>query len=193
MQALKTAWRKLYSNNKENVIVLNNGLEFQEASNSSVEMQLNQNKRTLTDEINDIFHIDKNDFWKTFKVAIYPIIIAFENSLNKDLLLEEEKENYYFKFDIKNITKANILERYQAYKLAKETGFVTLNEIRAEEDKERIEGLDVVNVGLGAVLYDINTHTYYTPNTNTQTEDMLKAHEEAQAFDNSGNDIERSN
>ena len=30
-----------------------------------------------------------------------------------------------------------------------------------------IEGLDTVNVGLGAVLYDFNTHKYYTPNTDT--------------------------
>ena len=30
-----------------------------------------------------------------------------------------------------------------------------------------IEGLDVINVGLGAVLYDTNTHQYYTPNNDT--------------------------
>jgi hypothetical protein len=33
-----------------------------------------------------------------------------------------------------------------------------------------VEGLDVVNVGLGAVLYDTNTHTYYTPNTGATAE-----------------------
>ena len=45
------------ANNENNVVVLNKGLEFQESSNSSVEMQLDQNKRTLADEINKIFHI----------------------------------------------------------------------------------------------------------------------------------------
>ena len=29
--------------------------------------------------------------------------------------------------------------------------------------------MDVINVGLGAVLYDINTGTYYTPNTGQVT------------------------
>ena len=38
---------------------------------------------------------------------------------------------------------------------------------RAQENLERIEGMDVVNVGLGAVLYDITSHQYYSPNTNT--------------------------
>ena len=43
--ALKAAWYKFYSNNDENVIILNDGLSFQEASNTSVEMQLNESKK----------------------------------------------------------------------------------------------------------------------------------------------------
>ena len=45
---LKKAWQNLYANNESNVVVLNNGLEFQEASNSSVEMQLNESKKDAT-------------------------------------------------------------------------------------------------------------------------------------------------
>lgn len=167
INALKNAWNNLYKNNTENVVVLNNGLKFQESSNSSVEMQMSENKKLLSDEINNIFHITPNDFWLTFKMAIYPIIKAFETALNRDLLLEKEKKNMFFEFDVKEIVKANLTERYNAYKTAKETGFLTLNEIRKQENMEYIEGLDVVNVGLGAVLYDVNTHTYYTPNTGT--------------------------
>lgn len=161
---LKAAWRKLYANNEENVVVLNNGMEFQEASNSSVEMQLNESKRTLTDEINALFHIS-SDFTLTFKEAIYPIVKAFETALNRDLLLEKEKGTYFFALDVKEIVKADLIQRYQAYKIAKETGFMTLNEIRTAENMNRIDGLDVINVGLGAVLYDTVTKTYYTPNT----------------------------
>ena len=164
IDVLKAAWSKMYANNEENVIVLNNGLEFQEASNSSVEMQLNESKKTLQDEINNLFHIS-DDFNLTFKEAIYPIVKAFETALNRDLLLEKEKKNYFFEFDVKEIIKADLMQRYQAYKLAKETGFMTLNEIRRAENMNHVEGLDVVNVGLGAVLYDTNTHQYYTPNT----------------------------
>ena len=50
-------------------------------------------------------------------------------------------------------------------RLFKRTGFLTINEIRRAENLDRIEGMDVVNVGLSAVLYDANTHKYYTPNT----------------------------
>jgi HK97 family phage portal protein len=164
IDVLKTAWRNMYANNEENVVVLNNGLEFQEASNSSVEMQLNESKQTLKDEINGLFHIS-NDFNLTFKEAIYPIVKAFETALNRDLLLEKEKKNYFFEFDTKEIVKASLQERYNAYKTAKETGFMTLNEIRKAENMNYIDGMNVVNVGLSAVLYDTETHKYFTPNT----------------------------
>lgn len=169
INTLKRAWRNMYANNSENVVVLNNGLEFQESSNSSVEMQLDQNKRALAEEINRIFHIYE-DFELTFKEAIYPIVKAFETALNRDLLLEKEKGSYFFEFDVKEIIKASLRERYEAYKLAKETGFLTLNEIRKAENLEEIEGLNIINVGLGAVLYSADTHTYFTPNTATTTD-----------------------
>lgn len=169
INVLKNAWRNMYANNEENVVVLNNGLDFQEASNSSVEMQLNESKKTLQDEIRGLFHIS-NDFNLTFKEAIYPIVKAFETALNRDLLLEKEKKNYFFEFDTKEILKASLQERYNAYKTAKETGFMTLNEIRKAENMNYIEGMDVVNVGLSAVLYDTDTHTYFTPNTGQQAD-----------------------
>ena len=198
INVLKKAWGNLYQNATENVVVLNNGLEFQEASNSSVENQINESKKTLMDEINGLFHIS-NDFEMTFKMAIYPIVKAFETALNRDLLLEKEKKNMFFEFDVKEIIRASLKERYEAYKLAKETGFMTLNEIRRAENMDYIEGLDVVNVGLGAVLYDTNTHKYYTPNTGTiettqetDMDKMLEGHELAEAYDASGNSAERS-
>lgn len=211
IDTLKAAWRRLYANESENVVVLNNGLEFQEASNSSTEMQLNESKRTLTDEINDIFHISP-DFELTFKLAIYPIVKAFETALNRDLLLEKEKKNHFFAFDVKEILRATLNERYAAYKLAKETGFMTINEIRRAENMNYIDGMDVVNVGLGAVLYDVNSQTYYSPNTNqtakldengepipqnpeqtdsevdpAKMQDMLEGHILEQEFTESGN------
>lgn len=161
---LKQAWANLYANDESNVVVLNNGLEFQEASNTSVEMQLDENKKTLQAEINNIFHI-YDDYNKTFKTAIYPIIKAFETALNRDLLLEKEKGKLFFEFDVKEILKATIKERYEAYEIAKRTGWLTINEIRREENRNNIEGLDVVDLGLGSVLYNVETGEYYTPNT----------------------------
>ena len=99
---LKQAWKNLYANNTESVVVLNNGLDFKEAANTSVEMQLNESIDTLNKEIDKIFHITDN-FYDTFKFAIYPIVKAFETALNRDLLLEKEKGKLFFEFDVKEI------------------------------------------------------------------------------------------
>lgn len=176
---LKDAWKRLYTNNTDSVMVLNNGIKFQESSNSSVEMQLNESKKTLQDEINGVFHIH-SDFSLTFKEAIYPIVKAFETALNSTLLLEKEKKNFFFEFDTKEIVKATIKERFDAYKVAKDTGLMTINELRRVENLNYIEGLDVINVGLGAVLYDTNTGTYYTPNTGQVTDGNEEEEETAE-------------
>ena len=104
---------------------------------------------------------------------------------------------FYFEFDVKEIVKANILERYQAYKLAKEGGFMLINEIRRNENLNEIPGLNVLNVGLGAVLYDADTEKYYTPNTDTATsltdeniEKVIEDKEIDTAFEQSGNSAE---
>lgn len=175
--ALKQAWRNLYANNNENVVVLNNGIDFKEASNNSVELQLNQSIRSLSDQFDRIFHISDN-FYDTFKFAIYPICKALETALNRDLLLEKEKGKYFFEVDVKEIVRANIKERYEVYKMAKECGMMTINEMRRAENMNEIEGMDVVNVGLGAVLYDANTQTYYTPNTGMTSEEVKETEEE---------------
>ena len=165
MTLLKKAWNKLYRNNTENVVVLNKGLDFKEASNTAVEMQLNETIESLEKQIDKIFHIYEN-FNDTFKFAIYPIVKAFETALNRDLLLEKEKNKYFFEFDVKEIIKADIKSRYEVYRMSKECQMTTINERRRMENMNEIEGGDVIDLGLGSVLFDVKTQTYYTPNTN---------------------------
>lgn len=167
IEKLKAAWKKLYSNNESNVVVLNKGLDFKESSSSSVEMQLNESKNTLNKEIDGIFHI-KDNYSDTFKEAIQPIISAFECALNRNLLLEKEKKTRYFAFDLKEALKGTLKERFEAYKVAKETGWITLNEIRYLEDYDSIDGLDIVAMSLGNVIYDTKEKKFYTPNTDSE-------------------------
>ena len=162
---LKQAWSNLYSNKSENAIVLNEGMDFKEGSSTTVELQLNERKKTLHDEINNIFH-NKDNFDEFMTEAIMPILTAIKIALNKDFLLENEKESFYFEFDTREINRGNIKERYEAYKIASETGWISKNEIRYLEDYDSIKGLDVITLNLANVVFDTNTGKYYTPNTN---------------------------
>ena len=59
IKALKEAWEKYYNGNA-NTVILNDGMEFQEASNTSKENEINEKNITFNSEIKDIFHIGNN-------------------------------------------------------------------------------------------------------------------------------------
>ena len=166
--ALKEAWAALYNDNSsESAAVLNDGVTFKESSNNATELQLNQSKVTLNREIDTLFHIS-DDPEEFVKRAIQPIGAAFENALNRDFLLEREKiDGYFWKMDYSELIKASLKERYESYSVAKQAGFITINEIREMENLESIPGMNVLNVGLGAALYNVDDGTYYVPNTDT--------------------------
>jgi HK97 family phage portal protein len=174
MTELKAGWKDLYGNNDENVLVLNNGLEFQEASQTSVEMQLNEHKRSNSDEICKLFLVsprillgESNDeeYNNWIKVCILPILAAFESALNKDLLLPSEKENSYFAFDTTELTKGDIEKRFKAYELGIKNGVFQIDEARYKENLPPL-GLKFLKLGLQDVLYFPDSEEIYTPNTN---------------------------
>lgn len=165
LKALKNAWEEYYAGNA-NTVVLNDGIDFQEASNSSQQNEMSEKTRFFADEIREIFHLNAN-FDEFIKNAIMPIATAFATALNRDFLLEKEKTSYYFAPDTKELLKGSLKERYDAYRIAITTGFKTRNEIRYMEDDDAIEGLDMITLGLGEVLLNATTGEIYTPNTNT--------------------------
>lgn len=179
IDALKSAFRRLYGNSDENVVVLNEGIEFQEASNTSVEMQLNENKKDNAIEICKLFGVppamvcgsgttsgslnekDVDNFIRTCAMVMNDI----ECSLDRDLLLESEKGLFYWAFDTKELTRGNIKERYEAYKIGLEKNFLQIDEVREKEDLEPI-GFKWITLGLDQVLFNPKTGQIYTPNTN---------------------------
>ena len=169
MDSLKRAWRELYCNTENNVIVLNDNLDFKEASNTSTEMQLNENKNSINNSILDIFGVPTNWNWETFiKTAVMPILSSIECALNRDLLLEKEKKSLYFAFDTKEITKGDIKTRFEAYKTALDANLMQIDECRYMEDLEPL-GLNFIKLGLQDVLFNPQTKEVYTPNTNKVT------------------------
>lgn len=174
MDMLKSAWNQLYTNNSDNVVILNEGLEFQEASNTSVEMQLNENKKSNSDEICKLFNIPTNiikgtassqEYTNAFKMGIMPVLRVIESALNRELLLEKEKSSFYFAFDTNEILKGDLKDRFEAYKVGIDANFLQIDEVRFMENWEPL-GLDWIKLGLDSVLYDVKTGTIYTPNTN---------------------------
>ena len=185
MEELRIAWNN-YFNGNSSCVILNDGMEFQEASNTSVENQLNEKNKTFSDEVKEIFHIGKTNE-EFIKNAVMPIANAFCTALNRDFLLEKEKKSFYFAPDYTELIKCSIKDRYEAYKIAIETGFKTRNEVRYLEGDDALDGLDLVNISLGSVLLNPKTKQIYTPNTNKMVK-MAETNEENEQDNNSNID-----
>ena len=171
---LKKGFASLYSAEGNGVVVLNKGLDFHQSSNTAVEMQLQEIVQQNRQEILLILGVPyevlngrgtEDQFNAAVQRAVVPIITAMETALNRDLLLEREKGALVWRADTTELTKGAIKQRYEAYKLATEGGWISKNEIRSRESLPTVDGLDVVGMNLADVLFDMNTGKYYTPNT----------------------------
>lgn len=174
LDELERKWNDIYKRNVP-ARVLNDGIDFKEISSTSVEMQLNENKKhndnviynllnvpkSLLDGSSNINDVTYNNFMKS---TILPILTAFQTALNKDLLLESEQRNRYFAFDTRAITKADIEKRYKAYQIAINSGIMDVDEARFMENMEPL-GIDFTKLGLQDVLFYPETGEIYTPNT----------------------------
>ena len=176
MKTVKETWRLMNSNSEkpeDNVGVLNAGMDFKEVSQTSMDMQLNQNKQTNSGEVCGIFGIPSammsGNITETVKEnfitdSLTPLLNIFETVFDSDLLLEAEKDRRYFAFDTRELTRGDILKRYQAYAIGKKNGFLLIDDIRQQEDLTPID-FPFIQLNLSDVLYNPETKEIYTPNT----------------------------
>jgi hypothetical protein len=94
-----------------------------------------------------------------------PVINEFECSLNRDLLRESEKKEYYFDFDTKEVIKNNLLFKssLETYKTLIDAKIMQIDEVRYMLDLKPL-GLDFIKLGLQDVLYNPETKEVFTPN-----------------------------
>ena len=62
--------------------------------------------------------------------------------------------------------KGDILNRYKAYEVATKEGFMTIDEVRREENYAPL-GLDKIKLSLATVFYDPDTGEIFNINTNS--------------------------
>lgn len=138
-----------------------------------MDMQLNQNKQTNSGEVCGLFGVLSVMMSGNISEAVKenfitdtltPLLNIFETAFDSDLLLEMEKNRRYFAFDTRELTRGDILKRYQAYAIGKKNGFLLIDDIREQEDLPAIN-FPYIQLGLADVFYNPETGEFYTPNT----------------------------
>ena len=172
MDELKQAWKRLTSTSQSDVLVLNAGIEFEDASNTATESQLSQNKTINMHQILAYFGLPTNFFegansdayLTAVRIAVIPIVKQLVNALNNYLLLESEKQDLKFDIDTSEILRINANERYNAYQTGLNSGILTIDEVRRMENLPVLD-MQYLKLGLGDVLYNIKDGKIFVPNT----------------------------
>ena len=172
MNELRRAWKKLTTPNQSDVLVLNAGIEFEDASSTATESQLSQNKVINMHQILAYFGLPTNFFegvnsdayLTAVRIAILPIVKQFTNALNNYMLLESEKSNLKFEIDTSDLLRINANERFAAYQTGLSSGILTIDEVRRMENLPALD-MQYLKLGLGDVLYNIKDGKIFVPNT----------------------------
>lgn len=172
MNELRRAWRKLTTPNQSDVLVLNAGIEFEDASNTATESQLSQNKVINMHQILAYFGLPTNFFegvnsdayLTAVRIAILPIVKQMTTALNNYMLLESEKSNMKFEIDTSDLLRINANERFAAYQTGLSSGILTIDEVRRMENLPALD-MQYLKLGLGDVLYNITDGKIFVPNT----------------------------
>lgn len=172
LEDLKEKWPSVYNGKKGATMAINAGAKFNELSGSPQEMQIIENKRFDSERICNLFGLspsildgsatEEQDI-NAFETAVLPIIRAFEKGCNKYLLLEREKGDIFFCFDVDAVLMGTMEKRFKVYKIGKEGGWMQVDEIRERENMKKL-GLNFITMGLQDVLFDPETKEIFIPN-----------------------------
>lgn len=191
MNELRRAWKKLTTPNQSDVLVLNAGIEFEDASSTATESQLSQNKVINMHQILSYFGLPTNFFegvnsdayLTAIRIAVLPLVKQFTTALNNFLLLESEKSNMKFEIDTRSLVEIDVNAKYNMYQTALANGILTIDEVRQREQLPVLD-MSYLKLGLGDVLYNVTNGRIFVPNTGQIVDPSVATNDSVNALNN---------
>lgn len=166
-EKVRDAWDATYggASNAHKVAVLEEGMSYKAISLPPEDSQFLESRKFSVEEICRIFrvppHLVQSLEHATFsniehqgidfvQHSVTPWIVRWEQAIIKDLLLEEEQDLYFPKFNVEGLLRGDYQSRMNGYSIAFSNGFMSPNEIR------RLENLDPIPAEDGGDDYYLN-------------------------------------
>ncbi|MDD3897690.1 MAG: phage portal protein [Syntrophomonadaceae bacterium] len=157
---IRESWNAVYqgSGNAHRVAVLEEGMKFQSIGIPPEQAQFLETRKFQTEEICRIFRVpphlvanlDKATFSNiehqsiSFVVhTIRPWLVRLEQGMNKALLSQSEKGQYFVGFVVDGLLRGDYSSRMQGYAIGIQNGFLSPNDVRTLENMNTIEHGDV--------------------------------------------------
>ena len=179
---LRDSWTKMYgsSQNAGKLLILEQGMEYEKLSFSPHELGLTASRSKTQADLCSLFGVPEamidsqantygsveSSSIRFLQYSIMPYLNIIESSLNRSLLLEKEKDKYFFRFNTDTVLQTTQKERYDALNVGINSGILSLNEARIKENLPPIEN-NFHRLSLGAVMYDPDEQVYFIPNMST--------------------------
>ena len=140
-ESIRESWNKGFSgNNAHKVAILEEGMKYTPISISPEQAQFLETRKFQIDEIARIFRVpphmvgdlEKSSFsnieqqsLEFVKYTLEPWIIRWEQSLNRALLSETEKSDYFVKFNVDGLLRGDYQSRMNGYAIARQNGWMS--------------------------------------------------------------------
>ena len=164
---VRESWTQTFggSSNSNKVAVLEEGMKYTPISINPSEAQFLETRNFQISEIARIYRVpahmigqlDKATFsnieQQSLEFVVYtlrPWITRLEQAMVRRLLSEEEKKDYFIKFNVDGLLRGDYQSRMNGYATARQNGWMSANDIR------ELENLDRIPAELGGDLYLIN-------------------------------------
>ena len=166
-EKVRESWTQTFggSHNSNKVAVLEEGMKYTPISIAPNEAQFLETRKFQIDEIARIFRVPphlvgdldratfsniENQSIEFVKYTLDPWVCRIESSLNRRLLTDAEKKEYFFKFNLDGLLRGDYQSRMQGYAIGRQNGWMSANDIRELENLVPIPDED------GGNLYLIN-------------------------------------
>ena len=164
---VREAWQSQFggSSNAGRVAVLEEGMKYTPISISPEQAQFLETRKFQINEIARIFRIpphmvgdlEKSSFsnieqqsLEFVKYTLDPWVIRWEQSIMRALLSNDEKKEYFIKFNLEGLLRGDYESRMKGYSIGRQNGWMSANDIRELENLDRISRED------GGDLYLVN-------------------------------------
>lgn len=154
-ERIRDAWQKAYggTHNAHRVCVLEEGMKYTPISIPNNEAQFLETRKFQVEEIARLYRVplhmigdlDHATFSNVehlsldfVKYSLDPWLVRWEQSLQKALLSNSEKGQYFIKFNVEGLLRGDYASRMQGYATARQNGWMSANDIRELEDMNRI-------------------------------------------------------
>ena len=154
-QKIRDNWTKAYggARNAHRIAVLEEGMQYKPISLPPEDSQFLSTREFDVEEICRMFqvppHLVQDLKRSTFnniehqgiafvQYSLMPWIIRIEKGIIKDLLLEEEKDIYFPKFNVDGLMRGDYQSRMNAYAIGVGNGFMSPNDVRILENMDLI-------------------------------------------------------